>query len=802
MGCGSSSNPPVYSQSRRQVNYGAGRGGHGPGGFSSHTVVNGSNGYSAQNGFNGPSGFSSHTVVNGSNGYSAQNGVNGPGGFSGHNGVNSQNGFHGANGVNGNGNFNGMNGGEVFNSGDEIEESVLSKATMAADDAMISRIESANNNIDLQPIDPGAYNPSLIKQRNDAINNRHYRSAIQSLRPGSLQELGESMRALSRNISIIDRHWLIYLWITTNIDYDTAAYFSGKYGDQSAEAVFRLKRGVCSGYGNLYKYLCNYMQINTEIVTGYSKGFGFEDRSDAPSRVDHAWNAVEIDGHWYLVEPTWGAGHITKKKVFERRPDSYYFLPRPNEMIHHHLPELEKWQLLRKPITMKDFMQISHLRPVYFAHQLDLISPRYQTHLTLLPGKSYALVLLRAPPDVHLIADIALNNQKLEGSEFLYYDKSKKVYRCYFSVADIGKYKVTIYAQRGGTDDSVHVGALDFTLDVTQRPRNVVTFPKTWKPFFDYDLEILSPGNTHIIPLHNGPTTAQIRIGAPEGVIFLGQLRDEKQKLVQNGSQIVFDPKKGFWRCNFAPSHDGSFEAMIMAKLDTDPGNYISAVAFVIDARGLPTSVGSFPEIWPLFHNYGLHLESPSDQGKLIWNENSSFSQVLIRAPEQIQMSCQVEYNKRKIENATLAQYDARKNIWQLLFAPERTGPHEFTIYAKEIRNKNAPSQAVVKFNLNVTRLQRPVKFPMMFTQFQAMKCQLFSPIEGILKRGSTVPIHCYVPGAFDVNVIVDSVPLQSMGYSNSILRRDIKVGSKEVIIVAKFSPQSSYDGLVKYKVD
>ena len=103
-----------------------------------------------------------------------------------------------------------------------------------------------------------------------------------------------------------------------------------------------------------------------EIVSGYSKGYGFDDREDAPTETDHAWNAVEIDHHWYLIESTWGAGHLNDQKIFERELNSYYFLPRPNEMIYHHLPEDEKWQLLRTPIKMKQYMQMPKVRPIYF----------------------------------------------------------------------------------------------------------------------------------------------------------------------------------------------------------------------------------------------------------------------------------------------------------------------------------------------------------------------------------------------------------------------------------------------------
>lgn len=681
------------------------------------------------------------------------------------------------------------------------EESIFSKKNMNTDDALLNKVSNANDQIDIQLADPKAFDKSFAQRRQQAIDNGAYHSAIRALKPSSLQQLADNLKSLGKGKPLIDRHWLIYMWIATNIEYDTVSYFSGKYGDQSADSVFRSKKGVCAGYGNLYQHLCKCLQMPCEIVGGFSKGFGFEDRVDAPTRTDHAWNAVDIDGHWYLVEPTWGAGHLTEEKAFERRFNPYYFLPRPDEMIYHHLPEIERWQLLRMPIKMNHFMQISHLRPIYFAYQMELVSPRYQTHLSLLPGKTYSLVLIRVPPDVHLLADVVVRKQKMEGAHFIMFDKRRQLYRCYFAAVGIGKHKITIYAKQGGSDDGSYAGALDFTLDVKQEPRPIISFPHVWKNYFDLELEIVSPANTHLISLTNGSGQTQILVRAPEDVALLGRLQNERGEEVQGASQVFFDRKERLWRCSFAPNRDGDFEAMIMAKVNTDPGSYTSAVAFQIEARRIPAVPVSFPETWPLFYELGLQLEAPRIHENVPWTDDSSYAEILMRAPETIQLSCRIEYNNREVENGSITQYDNAKHLWQMLFAPERTGVHALTVFAKEIRNRDAAANAVVKFSLNVKQLKRPMKFPLLYTQFQTKKCQILTPIDGILKRGAVVPLYCVIPNALDVTVVVDSKPLEPGGYSGSVLRRDIKVGSQDVSIFAKFDKNSNHDGLVKYSV-
>ncbi len=120
--------------------------------------------------------------------------------------------------------------------------------------------------------DPEAFNHLFIHQRQQAIDNHSYRTIIESWQPDSLQQFAEIIKIFSQGISFIDRYWVIFYWITCNIEYDTVAYFAKDYKDQSAEGVFRRGKGVCAGYGNLYKYLCDELQMPCEIVSGYAKG--------------------------------------------------------------------------------------------------------------------------------------------------------------------------------------------------------------------------------------------------------------------------------------------------------------------------------------------------------------------------------------------------------------------------------------------------------------------------------------------------------------------------------------------------
>ena len=53
---------------------------------------------------------------------------------------------------------------------------------------------------------------------------------------------------------------------------------------------------VCNGYAMATFYLCNKAGVETRFI----RGIGGND-----TKVNHAWNAVKIDGKWYNIDVTW-----------------------------------------------------------------------------------------------------------------------------------------------------------------------------------------------------------------------------------------------------------------------------------------------------------------------------------------------------------------------------------------------------------------------------------------------------------------------------------------------------------------
>jgi hypothetical protein len=163
----------------------------------------------------------------------------------------------------------------------------------------------------------------------------------------------------------------IFSWIAQHIAYNTGiynvgkGYRSAKYFfdpadtitsksaiEQTAEKVLRRRVAICDGYSKLFKTLCDYAGIESEVILGYGKCYL---EKDERFRTNHTWNAVKVDSVWRLLDVTWASGYVTFSNEFVPRIDESYFLTPPQQFILDHYPEDLKWTLLERPPTLREF---------------------------------------------------------------------------------------------------------------------------------------------------------------------------------------------------------------------------------------------------------------------------------------------------------------------------------------------------------------------------------------------------------------------------------------------------------------
>ncbi len=241
----------------------------------------------------------------------------------------------------------------------------------------------------------------------------------------------------------------IFRWITENISYNIRPYYGYSrntdisYADDEAEDtgalkplservaidVLRKRVAFCDGYARLFKTLCDYAGIKSEIITGYAvtnmghRRFG----------SNHRWNAVYLDSSWYLLDATWASGHLTyTTDEFIRNYNNYYFLTPAKDFARDHYPEELQWSLLPQPPYMSEFRNSPFKTHAFLKNYIKSYSPQLgvieasagdtlQFQIETQSDKTNFMVLDTAFVDsaviASAIADTAKNNITISGNK-------------------------------------------------------------------------------------------------------------------------------------------------------------------------------------------------------------------------------------------------------------------------------------------------------------------------------------------------------------------------------------------------
>ena len=111
--------------------------------------------------------------------------------------------------------------------------------------------------------------------------------------------------------------------------------------------TYKYKKGVCSGYAHLFKYMLNLSGIESIVVTGYA-------RTDLETfnlnESNHDWNVVKIEDKWCLFDENW-AWSETKGNL-----NTFYFKTEPDIFILNHYPTEQKWTLIETNYSLEEYM--------------------------------------------------------------------------------------------------------------------------------------------------------------------------------------------------------------------------------------------------------------------------------------------------------------------------------------------------------------------------------------------------------------------------------------------------------------
>ncbi|RZS93180.1 transglutaminase domain-containing protein [Aquimarina brevivitae] len=253
----------------------------------------------------------------------------------------------------------------------------------------------------------------------------------------SLDNLPVLAHQLTKDLSTdVEKFRAIYLWVCQNIKGDNRQFlkverqrnklqhdsisfmkWNYNYARKAFKKLLKYKATMCTGYAYLLKELCYLANLPCEIVDGYGRTVSANVLAlDTPN---HSWNAVQLNGKWYVCDATWASGYLDEYYVFIKAYNDGYFLTDPTLFAKNHFPLDKKW-LLDATLTATEFVNAPLVYGESFATGVSPIYPKTMdietttdkattfsigTNTDVLP-KNVALVLYLGPKEKELPSDV------------------------------------------------------------------------------------------------------------------------------------------------------------------------------------------------------------------------------------------------------------------------------------------------------------------------------------------------------------------------------------------------------------
>ena len=134
-------------------------------------------------------------------------------------------------------------------------------------------------------------------------------------------QVGPAVKALLDQLNVYnasdyEKVRAVYDWICMNVRYDN------NFSNYSAYHALISRSSTCQGYATLFYRLMLELGVDCRY-------FGGDTGNEWGQLNPHGWNLVCVDGNYYQVDTTWGAGLINGE------PDYYYLLKGADGMADH-----------------------------------------------------------------------------------------------------------------------------------------------------------------------------------------------------------------------------------------------------------------------------------------------------------------------------------------------------------------------------------------------------------------------------------------------------------------------------------
>lgn len=558
------------------------------------------------------------------------------------------------------------------------------------------------------------------------------------------EEKTESVEVLSEYLTSPwqgDRNkaYAIFRWLSFNVAYDVDGFFGrAEKKSNDAASVLRHKTSVCAGYASLFEALGKVAGLQVHSIEGYAKGYGFEPGQRIKDQ-NHAWNGVQVNGEWFISEPTWGAGYLGADLMFHRSPDVAMFLMDPEYAICSHYPADEQWQLLDKPISKEEFERL--VVPSGRIHQMGIEVLSHKESIYDISDADNIEMMFYSPSLKILRGDLKnLSCKEHEGrkwTQVLPSGLNQAKLKAQFPAP--GKYKLNLYVRDEVSANKWHHG-VEYVIHTNKGvAEKRGGFPQLGSEFYeagfhlDHPLEnIVSQDGTACISLHNYNS----QISRISGQLEL-EGKNKSLKKEFKGFSFCYSEKtnNGFQvkvHCPLA----GEYTLKIFAKHFDEDHSDTYVCTYYINALSGVGPIPGFPRMSDTFVSWGLELKEP--RGNIYVPDGRA--SVQLKIPDDISVVGSLAEGNHNLDNSLCFAKAAEDGVSTILVHTPEAGVFQLNIFGKKTGSKETEYLATFMIKSELAASPNP-GFPYLKDEFKDWGLELVDQVENIVSRDSHVSV-------------------------------------------------------------
>jgi hypothetical protein len=524
----------------------------------------------------------------------------------------------------------------------------------------------------------------------------------------SLPKLVEALEA--GKTDPFERVRAIHDWITRNIAYDFSAYQGKTPTIVEPYAVLRHGSSVCQGYSNLFTLMCTLAGIQSQVVTGYGRGYGFDPFTEdsQPYQSNHAWNAVLVDGGWYLVDTTWDAGGIEgQANTFKWQYSTGFLFTPPDVFLCTHYPEDPRWQLLDQALDLAHF----RAQPVLWGDFGTLGLERKSDFQRVLNVGDEGSVSIRVPPDVQLSGYLGGEGISSQASMSLVAQKREGDIVSLTSLfPKPGRYSLALFKD-GNSSRAVFLGELFFVSTGGSAKRGAFVYPGA------HTVGLTMEAQAGYLYRVGG--TASFTFDCPQEVMVL--LSDQQSTDLQSRAKVE---KVGSHRTvTLSFPKPGDYTVTLAAKLDAGSETWTGIASLTYLA--LEGAAVEYPQVSERGVQMGVTMDSAGYDPKAAGETQFSLR---VHAPLLVSL---LDSANKDIRGHVFVSVDGDVKTVRVSFP----GPGSYRVWVSAL----APGQSnkwegVALLHFDATAPGRV--FPTMYPDQDQLGFQLVAPLDGVLNAG------------------------------------------------------------------